>query len=171
MRANRFWVSFVVPVAFFGAVLTFASCAVIRERMHSTVSTPAYLPPINAGAENVVLNSVNGLRGVHHMRRLAISGNLTQKARYWARWMALGNCGRAVICHSSLTGGINVRWSWLAENVGAATPQSNVMGVVNGFRNSPLHAANILSPRAQYVGVGVAYAGNTVYVVEEFMQT
>ena len=85
--------------------------------------------------------------------------------------MAVGNCpGAEVICHSSLAGGISIPWSWLAENVGAASPRTNVQGVIEGFAHSPGHAANILSPNAKYAGIGVATAGNSVFVTEEFLQ-
>jgi hypothetical protein len=114
------------------------------------------------------------LRRANGRRALAVHPGLVNKARYWARWMAAGNCGRnavgvAMICHSVLTGGIHVQWSMLAENVGAASPSTNVIGVANGFRNSPPHLENILNASTDYVGIGVAYSGNTIYVAEEFM--
>jgi len=57
----------------------------------------------------------------------------------------------------------------LGENVGAASPRSNVAGVENAFVHSPPHAANMLNAKFNYVGIGVAFAGNNVFVTEEFM--
>jgi len=117
---------------------------------------------------------VNGFRGEWGLPALAVQSDLTNKARAWAQWMAGGSCGRTpsgslAICHSSLTNGITVRWSVLAENVGAASPSSNLGGVTQGFEHSPEHAANMLNRSVTSIGVGVAYADNVVFVVEEFM--
>ena len=88
--------------------------------------------------------------------------------------MAGGQCGRNAngtpkICHSNLKSGITVRWSLLAENVGAASPKTNLSGIMRGFEHSPSHEENILNTRITAIGAGVAYTGNNVYVAEEFM--
>ena len=134
------------------------------------------IPPTNASAERYFLDSVNSLRAAHHVRALVLNDNLVQKARYWSLWMANGNCGRAangmpMICHSSLAGGIKVRWTLLEENVGAGSPRTNLAGVANAFAHSKPHLANIVNAKVRYVGIGVAYHANTVYVTEEFMAT
>ncbi|HEV7525224.1 MAG TPA: CAP domain-containing protein [Acidimicrobiia bacterium] len=117
---------------------------------------------------------MNGFRRAHHLGALAWQSNLSDKAKLWAAWMAGGNCGRSsngspTICHSNLTSGITVRWSLLEENVGAASPSSNLAGLQNGLQQSPHHAENMLNSRITSIGVGVAYSGNTVYVAQEFM--
>ena len=175
-RSARTSLRLVIAVIALLAVFALSGCAQIRAKIaaNQAAAARASVASADAGAESHVTASINALRAAHHMRTLSTSGNLTDKARNWARWMAAGNCGRsggvAMICHSSLTSGIKVAWTWLAENVGSAAPRSNLNGVINGFTNSPGHLSNILSPRATSVGVGVAYAGNTVYVVEEFLQ-
>ena len=88
--------------------------------------------------------------------------------------MANGDCGLAApgvpaICHSSLTQGINVRWSVLEENVGRASPRTMYMAAERGFERSATHLANILNTRVRYIGVGIAYSRTAVYVTEEFM--
>lgn len=162
-----------MPIAIVALAVALSGCAQLRA--HLNPPRPPSPPPANSSAESQVINSVNGMRAAHHMSHLAVNGDLENKARYWARWMAGGNCGRvngvATICHSNLAGGIHVSWVWLAENVGAASPSTNIQGVIQGFFHSAPHLSNILSPRAKYIGVGVAYAGNMVYVAEEFMQT
>jgi uncharacterized protein YkwD len=159
----------VLALAVLTLFVALSGCAAVRAR----VTSPATASP-PSGAEATVTGAVNRLRAAHHLPALATSPALTNKARFWAAWMAGGNCGRAgsapAICHSSLTSGIDVKWSWLAENVGSASPASNLGGVITGFERSAGHAANILSTRATMVGVGVAYSGNNVYVVEEFMR-
>ena len=99
--------------------------------------------------------------------------NLEDKARLWSAWMSGGNCGWSggvpTICHSDVRSGITARWSLLEENVGSATPKTDVAGIISGFAHSPEHLANMLNTRIKYVGVGVAYWGNTIYVAEEFL--
>ncbi len=90
--------------------------------------------------------------------------------------MASGGCGRgdngvANICHSTLSDGITVSYALLAENVGLVSPQTNTSGMEAGFENSPPHAENMLNSQIQYVGVGIAYVDNYMYVAEEFMAT
>ena len=157
------------------ALASLSGCATLRGHV-SGAGGATSIPATNPAAEKLLFDSANSLRAAHHVHALALHTNLVQKARFWALWMANGNGGRApngtpAICHSSLTGGIKVHWTMLEENVGAASPKTNVAGVANAFKNSPPHLANIVNPKVTYVGIGVAYHGNTVYVVEEFMAT
>jgi uncharacterized protein YkwD len=90
--------------------------------------------------------------------------------------MASGGCGRGGdglpnICHSILSNGITVTWARLAENVGLASTNANASGMQAAFEQSPPHAENMLNNQIQYVGVGVAYVDNHMYVAEEFMAT
>lgn len=154
------------------ALVSLSGCVPLPTSGHGATSIPGQ----NPAAEKQLLASVNGLRAAHHERALALHTNLVQKARYWALWMAAGNCGRTssgafAICHSSLAGGIHVHWTILEENVGAASPRTNVAGVAHAFAVSKPHLANILNPKITYVGIGVAYHGNTIFVAEEFMAT
>lgn len=161
------------------AVLTFAmsasGCAQLARRAtHTTVKPPSSSTITLSSAERLLFDNLNAFRAQHGLKALPANSVLMNKARSWARSMAGGVCGRnaggvPMICHSNLTNGITVSWSWLAENVGAAAPKTNVGAIATGFRLSKLHAENILSPLGDYVGVGVAYSGNTVYVAEEFM--
>jgi uncharacterized protein YkwD len=139
---------------------------------HLTSSSSASAPP--TATEKKVITEVNQYRAAHGLRALTVHWNLEDKAHLWAAWMAGGGCGRAAngvptICHSNLTSNITVNWSLLEENVGAASPAGNVMGIATGFEHSPLHSANMLNKQITSIGVGVAYSGNVVVVAEEFM--
>ena len=143
---------------------------VVRAR--TTTATAKSAPP--SAAEKQVIDSVNRFRKAHHLPALKWNASVSDKAKLWAAYMAGGNCGRGTngapkICHSTLDSGITVRWSLLAENVGAASPRSNIAGILSGFEHSEHHAENMLNPRMTSIGAGVAYAGNAVYVAEEFM--
>jgi uncharacterized protein YkwD len=64
-----------------------------------------------------------------------------------------------------------VKWARLGENVGMVSPKTNVSGMESGFEKSPPHAENMLNGQIRYVGIGVAYVNNYMYVAEEFMAT
>lgn len=154
-------------------VITFA-LAGCKAPVHArlTSSSSASAPP--TATEQKVVAEVNKYRAAHGLRALTVNWNLEDKAHLWAAWMAGGGCGRGAngvptICHSNLTSGITVNWSLLEENVGAASPASNVMGIAVGFERSPLHSANMLNRKVTAIGVGVAYSGNVVMVAQEFM--
>lgn len=160
--------------------MSLSSCAALKKKAAAKpaprpaiAATP--IPAASPGAEQQVVGAINQLRAQNGRPALKVHSALTNKARYWSRWMAAGNCGRsngmAKICHSTLAGGIGVAWTMLAENVGMATPRSNVIGVIKGLEASPGHRANILNSTVDWVGVGVAYDGNAVYITQEFMAT
>ena len=132
-------------------------------------AAPASWPAASVAAEHSLYVWLNSFRAAHGRRALAVHPVLVNKARFWSAAMAIGGCRGPLICHSSLTAGITVHWSMLGENVGAASPRSNVAGVENAFVHSPPHAANMLNAKFNYVGIGVAFAGNNVFVTEEFM--
>ncbi len=170
------------PTRFAGAVLVLAlltlvsGCAQARARVRAATAPAPVVHVATSGssAENAIAARVDAVREAHGLHALSVHPTLVNKARAWAKWMASGGCGRdangvPVICHSSLVAGITVPWTYLEENVGSAAPQTLAGAVQTGFENSPSHMANILNSKVHYVGVGVAYAQDHVYVTEEFM--
>ena len=158
--------------------MSLSSCAALKKKSAAKPAprpAAAAVPAASPSAEQQVVNAINQLRAQNGRPALRVHSALTNKARYWSRWMAAGNCGRtnglAKICHSTLAGGISVAWTMLAENVGMATPRNNVIGVIRGLEASPGHRANILNSTVDWVGVGVAFDGNAVYITQEFMAT
>lgn len=158
--------------------MSLSSCAALKKKSAAKPAprpAAAAVPAASPSAEQQVVNAINQLRARNGRPALRVHAALTNKARYWSRWMAAGNCGRtngmAKICHSTLSGGISVAWTMLAENVGMATPRNNVIGVIQGLEASPGHRANILNTTVDWVGVGVAFDGNAVYITQEFMAT
>jgi uncharacterized protein YkwD len=170
------------PTRYAGAVFVLAlltlvsGCAQARARV-TAAAKPAPVVRVSSdgtSAEKAITARVNTVRASRGLRALSVHPTLVNKARAWAKWMAGGGCGRdangvPVICHSSLVAGISVPWSLLEENVGSAAPRTIAGAVQTGFENSPTHMANILNSKVHYVGVGVAYSSDHVYVTEEFM--
>ena len=164
--SRRATASLLVVVALLATACTPALQARLRQAA-ATSSQPT-------STEGLIINRVNQFRAAHGLAALHAQANLEAKARAWAAWMAQGHCGRSAqgvptICHSNLASGITVHWSRLEENVGMASPASAVGAITSGFEHSPEHAANMLNSRITDIGVGVAYAGNFIYVAEEFM--
>jgi uncharacterized protein YkwD len=130
--------------------------------------------PSSGGAEGALIAAINNFRAAHGLPPLSVHPNLSDKARAWAAHMASGGCGMGGngapnICHSNLSDGITAQWRLLEENVGMIGPKTNVAGMESAFENSPMHAGNMLNNQINYIGVGVAYVGDYMYVAEEFM--
>ena len=68
-------------------------------------------------------------------------------------------------CFTALTEA-GVKYTYAAENIayGQKTPEA----VMKGWMNSSGHRANILSAKAQYIGIGVAYKNGTYYWTQFF---
>lgn len=120
------------------------------------------VPAVNEAFEQQVVDLVNEIRAADGLPPLQSSDELVSAARYHATDMALdgyfshdtydpGNpdpvCSWAERISTFYTG-----WNDLGENIatGQATPQQ----VVDAFMNSADHAANILHPNFNEIGVG-----------------
>jgi len=110
-----------------------------------------------------VAELVNQTRAQYGRTYLRDNLQLDNKAQAWAEYLA----SRNTLKHSNLPSGITYQWRSLAENVGYA---GSVVQVHNAYLNSPGHRANILDPRWNYMGTGVAWRGNRVFTVQVFMQ-
>jgi uncharacterized protein YkwD len=150
--------------------LALAACNPPRTTLGGGGSKTA--PP--TAVEQQMIDAINHFRAAHGLPALSVNSNLEDKARLWATWMSGGGCGPGAgggptICHSDVTNGITVKWTVLEENVGAATPKTNVTGLESGFEHSKEHAANMLNPKITTIGLGAAYSAHTLFVAEEFM--
>ena len=171
MRGAKQFRKSIILAAIIAVSMTFSGCAQLRARAAS-IASPA---PSNS-AESSFVAGINKFRSAHGLGPLSVHSNLVSKARDWAGHMASGGCGRGGggvpnICHSNLANGITVKWARLGENVGMISPKTNVSGMESGFEKSPPHAENMLDGQIRYVGVGVAYVNNYMYVAQEFMAT
>ncbi len=155
-----------------GASLAFSGCAQVMRAHRMEAAAAASL----GSSEQAMVRGINDYRRAHGLPDLAVHSVLVNKARSWAAHMADAGCGRGAsgapnICHSNLSDGVTVAWTRLEENVGMVSPKTNTMGMEAAFEHSPPHAENMLNGQVHYVGVGVAYTGNYMYVAEEFMAT
>jgi hypothetical protein len=129
--------------------------------MVTALPTAASADTVSDEAAFVV--KINELRASKGLPGLAVHPNLVDKARAWAGTMAAA--GR--IWHSTLSDGITADWRKLGENVGMG---GSVQPLHEAFIASPKHYANLVDPEFNYVGIGVAYSGGTLFVAESFMK-
>ena len=110
-----------------------------------------------------VAELVNQSRAQYGRSYLRDNLQLDQKAQAWAEYLASLN----TLKHSNLPSGITYQWRSLAENVGYG---GSIEQVHSAYMNSAGHRANILDPRWNYMGTGVAWRGSRVFTVHVFMQ-
>ncbi len=110
-----------------------------------------------------VAELVNQTRAQYGRSALRDNLQLDEKAQAWAEHLARNN----TLAHSNLPSGITYQWRSLAENVGYG---GSIEQVHQAYLNSPGHRANILDPRWNYMGTGVAWRGSRVFTVQVFMQ-
>ena len=128
-------------------------------------------PQVDLSAEFFMAKAIKDARWFWGKHELTLHGTLTDKARAWSHWMSTGGCGGGrLICHSTLSHGINgvVHWTLLGENVGVGG--ADLVALWNAFAGSAGHNANILDYRWNYVGVGVIESGGRHFVTMEFMR-
>ncbi|MDY7104047.1 MAG: CAP domain-containing protein [Actinomycetota bacterium] len=125
------------------------------------------LPPArDAGAwgfsQNGSFTLLNEYRAHHGRRVLRNSPSLRNKAQAWAEYLA--RLDRLV--HSNLPHGVPPVWTSLAENVGYG---ANYRRIHTMWVRSDSHRVNMLNPRFDSVGVGMAWSGsNRLYAVHVF---
>lgn len=111
-----------------------------------------------------VFNQVNNSRASSGIAAMAQNGWMSDFAQRWAEHMA----ATCTLAHSPDFVTANpYNWRGLAENVGSGPSLSTVH---TAFMNSAGHRANILNPRFNHLGTGVARGCDRYWVVHEFMQ-
>lgn len=110
-----------------------------------------------------VASLVNQTRVQYGRSVLNDNQQLDVKAQAWAEHLARLNS----LAHSHLPDGISYNWRALGENVGYG---GSIAQVHTAYMNSPGHRENILDPRWNYMGTGVAWRGSRVFTVQVFMQ-
>jgi hypothetical protein len=127
----------------FALVLLFAACT--PEQQHT-------------------MDLVNANRTEAGVVTLLPRSDAIAKAQAWAEHMA----AQGAISHSSVADGMIDDWKMLGENVGVGPSMDAVEAA---FMASPVHRSNILDPRFNSLGTGVAVgADGRTYVVQVFAQ-
>lgn len=107
------------------------------------------------------VSRINAERSSRGLGTLAAKADLTAVARDWAEQMAAAGA----ISHDPDLAEKVSGWTVLGDNVGRGPSVSTIH---EAFMNSDTHRHIILDPDFNQVGVGIAKAGNTIYVTEVF---
>ena len=86
---------------------------------------------------------------------------LTDKAQGWAEYLAR----RGTLVHSNLWSGAGSGWRYLGENLAMAGSVDEAHRLLMG---SPSHRATLLAGKYSRIGVGIAYRGDRIFVVQVF---
>ncbi|HJV09155.1 MAG TPA: CAP domain-containing protein, partial [Acidimicrobiales bacterium] len=112
--------------------------------------------------EAKVLALTNQVRATVGRPALAFDETLAANARTWAAKMAADG----IISHNKNLSSQISGWFKLSENVGQGP---DIDTVHRALVASPPHYTNITDTEVTMMGVGVVYAGNSVFIVEVFM--
>lgn len=140
-----------------GLVLT----ALLGVLLPVVVSQPAAAAVVNGVTLNryeaSLVNAINVQRTARGLRPLTVAAGPTDVARRWTYHLAAAGG----LSHNPALGSqldwAGSHWSWMAENVGYAGA-GDPAGLMSAYLASAPHRANILSPRARYLGIGVVDA-------------
>jgi len=113
--------------------------------------------------ESDFVSRINAERTSRGIPAVTVYGDLTEVARNWSEQMAQsGQISHDPNLPNEVSG-----WTDLGDCVGRG---GSVADVHDAFMNSDEHRSIILNPIYNEVGVGVAYAGNVLYVTEVFVR-
>lgn len=117
--------------------------------------------------EIAIVQMTNAFRREHKLGSLGTNAQLTAAARAYAAYLARTGAlshtadGRSMDARVREKG---YRFCWLAENLSwrrdekGFTTSALAGTVITGWKNSPGHRANMVSPNVTQIGVGVARA-------------
>jgi uncharacterized protein YkwD len=136
--------------------------AVVVPALNTPSAGPLAAQPAGASdAAARIVGMINASRSSSGLAPLSVAGDLSSAAVARAQVMA----ANGALSHTPDLGGSLCCWSWLGENVGYAysVAQTHQM-----FMNSAPHRANLMSSKADEVGVGVVVRNGTLWVAEVF---
>jgi hypothetical protein len=156
--------------------LVFAMCLLLAACATKVLSPPVAVQPLETNAREraasqvhvdpvVAAGTISQYREAHALSAVTPDPVLQKLAQAQANAMAAHN----VLSHT-IAGTLTERFD--AANLGEATAVENVSAgyfslpaALAGWRNSPPHNANLLSPRMRRLGIATAYAPGTRYLV------
>jgi len=116
--------------------------------------------------EATYIANINAIRAANGLNTLTLDANMTASARNWTTWMVEND----TLAHADdIVSGAPADWLKVGENVGRG---GSIASVWQAFLDSPGHAANVLDPSYDFVGVGVIWnADGRMYTTHRFAST
>lgn len=134
------------------------------EPAHAASSAPA--TSFAPADEQAYVTHINAVRQANGLKPLTLDVNMRSSARQWTKWMA----NNQTLQHADdIVTGAPADWLKVGENVGRG---GSVDSVWDAFMASPGHAANVLDPDYDLVGVGVMWTSDgRIYTTHRFAAT
>ena len=135
------------------------------------VGNPAIGPAAATGThqlnptEELFVEAINQLRAEVGVGPLVVHSELSHLSRGWTAMMVSAN---RLVHADPISGGFTEPWRRFGENIGYSWSVDSLM---NAFRTSPGHYANLIDPDYNYVGVGVVWVGGTLWTTHRFVET
>lgn len=146
------------PVPGVEALLAQARALVPQEALAAVGSTGVYRD-VAGGLRGGIVAEIDAYRVAHGRGPLASNPGLDREAQAWADHLA----ARDTVVHNQAL--IN---RGFGENIVAAGHSCGAVCLVNLWKNSPGHNANLLEPGYRSAGMGIAYTPTKVFVVHNF---
>ena len=137
-----------------------ASAASFRNQSNPVADQQAFVDAINATRAGVGLPALRV-----HPALVGVARGWSEKMRQASVAVTSDDC---LISHNpDLRNAVSLNWRKLGENVGCG--DVGVGGLHTAFVNSPKHYANIVDTTFDFVGIGIVYDGDVMFVTEQFM--
>lgn len=129
-------------------------------------AAPAQDLAFDAAEEATYVVEINAIRAANGLGPLQVDPNMTAAAREWTAWMV----ETTTLAHADdIVTGAPQDWLKVGENVGRG---GTLDAVWEAFLASPSHAANVLDPEYDLVGIGVLWtADGRHYTTHRFAST
>ncbi|MDH3705604.1 MAG: CAP domain-containing protein [Acidimicrobiia bacterium] len=139
--------------------------ATVVATLVSPVGPAAAAAPPLSETEQAMVTEINQTRAAAGSGPLVVHLELSALSRGWAQTMADNN---NLVHASPITEGFNDPWLKMGENIGYAW---SVESMMDAFRNSPGHYANLIDPDYTHVGVGVVWKGSQLWTTHRFFES
>ena len=112
------------------------------------------------------IDHINAARAAEGMGPLTLDTSMRDAARSWTYWMA----ENLTLAHADdIVTGAPADWQKVGENVGRG---GSLIAVWEAFMASPSHAANVMDPSYNLVGIGVVWTDDgRIYTTHRFAAT
>ncbi len=145
----------------------FAAAVLSLTVLAATPAAATPPPGDQAYGEARIIWLINQERQMRGLAPLANNGGGHNVAQFSANTQAwYGRLGHNANLANDVTRNVSRTWSAIGENVGCGADADNLHGM---WMNSGGHARNVLNPRFDTVGVGVAYARGCLWATVVFV--
>ncbi|MGI9622661.1 MAG: CAP domain-containing protein [Acidimicrobiales bacterium] len=141
-------------------------CSGLATSSYSSAGAVAQTWTLAPADEAEYVSNINDIRIANGLGPLMLDTNMREAARNWTYWMA----ENTTLAHADdIVTGAPADWLKVGENVGRGGALADIW---QAFLDSPSHAANVLDPAFDLVGIGVVWTNEgRQYTTHRFAST